>query len=93
MKLKNGLPPAPVYWLEIQEQFDDLVVATYGRGFYILDDISFIREYLGHTSPPGVDLFPVRPAYRFNRREVTRGDAGSFCEWSSAATEPILITF
>ena len=31
MRLKNNLPPAPVYWLEIQERFDDLVVGTYGK--------------------------------------------------------------
>jgi photosystem II stability/assembly factor-like uncharacterized protein len=32
MPLQSGLPPAPVYWLTIQEHFSDLVVATYGRG-------------------------------------------------------------
>ena len=74
-RLRNGLPPAPVYWLEIQEHFDDLVVATYGRGFYILDDISFIRETV---SDPVNPLLPLRPAYRFNQKEVTRGDAVSF---------------
>ena len=32
-RLQNNLPPAPVYWLTIQEHFSDLVVGTYGRGF------------------------------------------------------------
>ncbi len=76
MRLKNGLPPAPVYWLEIQEQFDDLVVATYGRGFYIMDDISFLRELATPTTAS--PLLPIRPAYRYNSKEVTRGDAVSF---------------
>ena len=39
MHFRNNLPPSPVYWLEIQERFDDLVVGTYGRGYYILDNI------------------------------------------------------
>lgn len=44
-KLRLNMPPAPVYWLTIQERFDDLVVATYGRGFYILDDIGSLRAH------------------------------------------------
>ena len=44
MPLQNGLPPAPVYWLTVQEHFNDLVVGTYGRGFYILDDITPLRN-------------------------------------------------
>ena len=33
LPLQSGLPHAPVHWLTIQEHFNDLVVATYGRGF------------------------------------------------------------
>jgi photosystem II stability/assembly factor-like uncharacterized protein len=43
LPLQSGLPHAPVHWLTVQEQFSDLVVATYGRGFWILDDISPLR--------------------------------------------------
>ena len=42
--LQNNLPHAPVYWLMIQEHFNDLVLATYGRGVWILDDITPLRE-------------------------------------------------
>ena len=45
IQMQNGLPPSPVYWLEIQERFDDLVVGTYGRGYYILDNISSTGNY------------------------------------------------
>ena len=38
--LQLNLPHAPVSWLTIQQHFNDLVIATYGRGFYILDDIT-----------------------------------------------------
>src|SRR6185436_3330138 len=38
--LQKKLPHAPVSWLTVQERFHDLVVSTYGRGFYILDDVT-----------------------------------------------------
>ena len=31
--LQTNLPHAPVYWITTQDQFSDLVIATYGRGF------------------------------------------------------------
>ncbi len=40
---QSDMPRAPVYWLTVQERFSDLVIATYGRGFYIVDDISPLR--------------------------------------------------
>jgi len=36
--IKNNLPPAPVYHIAIQKNFRDLAIATYGRGFYILEN-------------------------------------------------------
>ena len=63
--LQLNLPRAPVYWLTVQERFDDLVVATYGRGIWILDDLSPIRRDLG----PLTTLFPPRPTYRFRTVE------------------------
>ena len=41
--LRTNMPPAPIYWMTVQEDFSDLVVATYGRGFYILDDLTPLR--------------------------------------------------
>jgi len=41
--LKGGLPTIPVRDLVIQPQMNDLVVATFGRGFYILDDMTPLR--------------------------------------------------
>ncbi len=42
--LQSNMPHAPVYWITVQEHFNDLVVATYGRGFYILDDITPVSQ-------------------------------------------------
>ena len=67
--LQNNLPHAPVYWLVIQEHFDDLVVATYGRGFWILDDLSPLRRLTPEVAARDADLLPPRPAYRFRGGE------------------------
>ncbi|MFN8357302.1 MAG: glycosyl hydrolase [Spirosomataceae bacterium] len=67
--LKLNMPPAPVYWLEIQKNFDDLVVATYGRGFWILDDLAAVRSYLSQPPTEAVALLPVRNSYRFQDTE------------------------
>jgi photosystem II stability/assembly factor-like uncharacterized protein len=63
--LQMNLPHAPVYWLVVQEQFNDLVIATYGRGVWILDDITPLRELTPQVLNVDAHLFPLRPAYRF----------------------------
>lgn len=65
-RLRNNLPPAPIYWLTIQEEFNDMVIGTYGRGFYILDDITPIRELSAELLSKDLHLFSQRPAYRFH---------------------------
>lgn len=61
--LQNNLPHVPVYWLTIQNTWHDLDIATYGRGFWILDDISPLEQL--PAAPTTAVLFPVRKAYEF----------------------------
>ena len=63
-----NLPPAPVHWVEVQEHFDDLVVATYGRGIWILDDLTPLRDIAGGLTGRGPTLLPPRITYRFRTR-------------------------
>src|SRR5439155_1735625 len=63
--LQLGMPHAPVYGLIIQEDFNDLVVATYGRGFFILDDLSPLQKMTPEITASAAYLFAPRPAYRF----------------------------
>jgi photosystem II stability/assembly factor-like uncharacterized protein len=63
--LQGNLPHAPVYWIAIQEHFHDLVLATYGRGFWILDDITSLEHMTPQALDAGAYLFPPRDAYRF----------------------------
>jgi hypothetical protein len=63
--LQSNLPAAPVYWLTVQEHFNDLVVSTYGRGFWIMDDITPLQQLTPEVAAKNVHLFTPRPAYRF----------------------------
>ena len=67
--LQTNLPHAPVYWLTIQEHFNDLVVSTYGRGFWILDDITPLQQMTDEVLASLGHLFQPRPAYRFRNKE------------------------
>ncbi|HEV8197600.1 MAG TPA: hypothetical protein VGP87_13225 [Gemmatimonadales bacterium] len=70
--LQSNLPHAPVYWIVVQEHFNDLVVATYGRGFWIMDDITPLRELTPAVTAKELQLLAPRSAYRF------RGPEGFF---------------
>ncbi len=78
--LRNNMPPAPVYWLTIQPTFNDLVVATYGRGFWILDDVTPLRAMNAQVRSAAVHLFEPRPAYRLRTVAGIHFDAGSHVE-------------
>jgi hypothetical protein len=63
--LQTNLPHAPVYWMVVQEHFNDLVVGTYGRGFWILDDLTPLQQLTPPVLAASAHLFAPRPAYRF----------------------------
>jgi photosystem II stability/assembly factor-like uncharacterized protein len=68
--LQSNLPHAPVYWLVVQEHFNDLVIATYGRGFWILDDLGPLQQLNANVREANAQLFTPRPAYRFRNSAV-----------------------
>ncbi len=63
--LDTDLPHATVSWAVVQKQFHDLVVSTYGRGLYILDDITPLEQMAKQPSDAEVRLFQPRSTYRF----------------------------
>ena len=63
--LQNDLPAAPVSGIVVQEHFHDLVISTYGRGFWILDDITPLRAMTPEVLSQPAHLFAPRAAYRF----------------------------
>ncbi|MGD1067945.1 MAG: glycosyl hydrolase, partial [Vulcanimicrobiaceae bacterium] len=56
-QVKLGLTPTPVYDLELQSRENDLVLATHGRGFFVLDDATPLQR-LAAARSAGVMLFP-----------------------------------
>jgi photosystem II stability/assembly factor-like uncharacterized protein len=74
--LQSNLPRVPVYWMVIQEHFNDLVVGTYGRGFWILDDLTPIQKMNQTVRDASAHLFPPLPTYRFrpSTQPVTMSD-------------------
>ena len=63
--LMNNMPASPMYWIVIQEEFNDLVVGTYGRGIWIMDDITPLQQLNKKITSSAAHLFEPRKAYRF----------------------------
>jgi photosystem II stability/assembly factor-like uncharacterized protein len=68
IQLKSGLPTIAVRDIEIQKRENDLVLGTFGRGFYILDDYSLLRNFKKEDMNKQAILFPVKDAWMFNER-------------------------
>ncbi|HLG06813.1 MAG TPA: hypothetical protein VI383_11775, partial [Gemmatimonadales bacterium] len=69
-------PPAPVYGIAVQEHFNDLVVGTYGRGYWIMDDITPLQQMTAEVMAQDAHLFKPRLAYRFRQVEATEAVPG-----------------
>jgi photosystem II stability/assembly factor-like uncharacterized protein len=61
-KLRLNLPAVPVHDLVVKD--DDLAVATHGRAFWILDDLTPLRTLAPPDADAAAKLYPPRPAYR-----------------------------
>ena len=59
------VPTIPIRDLEIHEGEDDLVAASFGRGFYIVDDYSPLREYSKPIDSKVAHLFSVKSSYQY----------------------------
>lgn len=65
IKLDGGVPTIAFRDLELHQRDNDLVGATFGRGFYILDDYSPLRELSNAVNQKSNRLFSVRDAWWF----------------------------
>ena len=77
VQLGGGIPTAQARDLLIQRRENDLVVGTFGRGAYILDDYSALRGVSPQALSEEGHLFPLRDAYMFDvlgQVEATWGD-------------------
>ena len=76
-QLKNGLPTISFRDLVIQREHDDLVAASFGRSFYVLDNYAFLRELSNDLLQEDAVLFKPRNTYLFRPRRDGRQKTGS----------------
>jgi photosystem II stability/assembly factor-like uncharacterized protein len=70
--LKN-LPRVAVHDIFVHPRENDLILATHGRGFWILDDATPIQQMNADLAARDATLFEVRPAIRFTTRFTRYG--------------------
>jgi photosystem II stability/assembly factor-like uncharacterized protein len=78
VRLKGGLPTIAVRDMVIQARESDLVVATFGRGFYVLDDITPLRQMKPETTEQAMAMFPVKDALLYIERHPLGGPKKGF---------------
>jgi photosystem II stability/assembly factor-like uncharacterized protein len=66
-KFEDGLPAAPVSWIEVQPLYHDVVVSTYGRGLYVLADITRLEQQDRVDANAAAFMYEPRPAFRMAR--------------------------
>ena len=84
IRLKSGIPDVQIRDMAIQKREGDLVVASFGRGFYILDDYSALRSLKKENLDKDAYIFPVKDALMY-----LQGDS-KYGQWSTvfAAKNP-----
>lgn len=78
IQLKSGLPTIKVTDIVIQEREKDLVISTFGRGFYILDDYSPLREISKEFFEKPAYIFPVKDALMYHLKDGRYGQGASY---------------
>jgi photosystem II stability/assembly factor-like uncharacterized protein len=77
-ELRGGMPTIAVRDLEIQRRENDLACATFGRGFFILDDYSPLRGLTAETLTQEGAMLPLRRAYLYRELGYVRAAQGNF---------------
>ncbi len=95
IKLSGGMPTIAIRDVEIQRRENDLVLGTFGRGFYILDDYSPLREVTEELLETDGHVFPVKKAWVFmeEARLGLRGKAFQGDDYFTAPNPPFGATF
>ena len=71
IQLKGGLPTIAVRDIAIQKTENDLVLATFGRGLYVLDDYSALRKVRKESMDQSSMIFPVKDALMYVRSNTS----------------------
>ncbi len=87
IRLRGGLPTVQIRDMTIQRRENDLVLATFGRGFYVLDDYSPLRAIKPETLKEESARFPIKPAVEFIQASPLGGRGKGFQGESYYAAE------
>lgn len=85
---KGGLPTVAIRDLEIQEREDDLVAASFGRGIFIFDDYSVLRQLGDGPLNEEAHLFAVKDAWSYTLANPIGGPKGSLGDALFTAPNP-----
>ncbi|MFN2563521.1 MAG: WD40/YVTN/BNR-like repeat-containing protein, partial [Gemmatimonadaceae bacterium] len=85
-RLQFNLPPVPIHDLAVKE--GDLVAGTHGRSFWILDDLSALRQMTDPALAGDAHLFKPRDAYRVSWGGGRGGGGGGAQQQASTSTAP-----
>jgi photosystem II stability/assembly factor-like uncharacterized protein len=88
LRLKAGVPTIAVRDIEIQRRMDDLILGTFGRGFYVLDDYSPLRELSPEALSEPAQLFEPRSAPLYIERSRLGGRDGRGSQGSTFFSAP-----
>ncbi|HEX9793625.1 MAG TPA: glycosyl hydrolase [Planctomycetota bacterium] len=88
IQLKAGLPTIAVRDLDIQRRENDLVLATFGRSFYVLDDYSPLRRLSEELLAREAALLPVKDALLYVERSRLGGRSGAGSQGAAYYTAP-----
>ena len=86
VQLKGGLPTTAIRDIAIQKRENDIVLATFGRGFYILDDYSALRNLNTQALQKEALILPVKDALMYNEWRKWGGPLKGFQGESFFAT-------
>mgnify|MGYP001333683251 CR=1 FL=1 len=86
VQIKGGLPTIGIRDMEIQRDENDLVLASFGRGFYVLDDYTPLRA-IEDTAGKAAHIFPIADALAFNETNPL-GTKGKASQGESFFTTP-----
>ena len=92
VKFSSGLPTISVRDLAIQKRENDLVAATFGRGFYVLDDYSSLR-FLSASSLKNNLVFTPRKALQYNPIRSGSTSQGSNTYYAKNPDYGAILTF
>lgn len=95
IQLKSGLPTIAIRDIAIQERENDLVLASFGRGFYVLDDYSPLRKVSTEMLNEKAKIFPVRDGLQYIESNPLggKGTSSQGASHYAAKNPPFGVTF